>query len=91
MSSPQVLCPGPKAMTCLIWSPFHGNLRRQLAFVVQIVFALLPRLAGWQQQPRGESGASIPGLFRADQPEGWVLGRPLGVVEVFVASQATVD
>src|ERR1035437_1274092 len=42
-------------------------------------------------QPRGKSGASIPALFRADQPEGRVLGEPLGVVEVFVASQAAID
>lgn len=31
------------------------------------------------------------GLFRTDQPEGRVLGEPLGVVEVFVTSQATID
>jgi hypothetical protein len=42
-------------------------------------------------QPRGESDASIPDLFRTDEPEGRVLGKPLGVVEVFVASQATID
>jgi hypothetical protein len=42
-------------------------------------------------QPRGKSDASIPYLFRTDEPEGRVLGKPLGVVEVFVASQATID
>ena len=42
-------------------------------------------------QPGGQSRASIPDLFRTDQPEGRVLGEPLGVVEVFVTSQATVD
>jgi hypothetical protein len=42
-------------------------------------------------RPRGESDASIPDLFRTDEPEGRVLEKTLGVVEVFVASQATID
>ncbi len=50
LSSPQVLCPGQKAVTCLISNPFHGHLPRQLPSVVQIGFALLPRLPGWQGQ-----------------------------------------
>jgi hypothetical protein len=37
-------------MTCLISNPFHGHLPRQLPFVVQIGFAWLPRLSGWQRQ-----------------------------------------
>src|ERR1035437_9687284 len=50
LSSQQVLCPGQKAMTWLISNPFHGHLPRQLPSVVQIGFALLPRLPGWQRQ-----------------------------------------
>jgi hypothetical protein len=37
-------------MTWLISNPFHGHLPRQLPSVVQIGFALLPRLPGWQRQ-----------------------------------------
>jgi hypothetical protein len=44
LSSSQVLCPGQKAMTCLICNPFLGHLPRQLPSVVQIGFALLPHL-----------------------------------------------
>ncbi len=50
LSTPQVLYPGPKAKTCLIWNPFHGHLPRQLPSIVQIGFALLPGLADWQRQ-----------------------------------------
>ena len=42
-------------------------------------------------QPRGESDASILYLFQTDEPEGRILGKSLGVVEIFVASQATID
>ena len=42
-------------------------------------------------QPGSQSRTSIPDLFGTDQPEGRVLGEPLGVVEVFVASQAAID
>ena len=41
-------------------------------------------------QARGHSRPSIPDLLRTDQPKGWVLGKPLRVVEVFVARQAAV-
>ena len=41
-------------------------------------------------QARGQSRPSIPDLLRTDQPKGWVLGKPLRVVEVFVARQAAV-
>src|ERR1035437_1938276 len=50
LSSAQVLCPGQKAMTCLISNPFHGHLPRQLPSVVQIGFAWLPHLSYWQRQ-----------------------------------------
>src|SRR5207245_4463548 len=36
------------------------------------------------------SSASIPDLFGADQPEGWVVAQPLGIVHILVSSQATV-
>lgn len=35
-------------------------------------------------QPRGQGCASIPNLLRIDQPKGWVLGKSLRIVEVFV-------
>jgi hypothetical protein len=42
-------------------------------------------------QSGGQGCSSIPDLFRTDQPEGWVLGKPRRAVEVFVTCQATVD
>ena len=35
----------------------------------------------WRRPPRGKSGAAIPDLFRTDEPEGRILGKPLGVVK----------
>jgi hypothetical protein len=57
LSSRRVLCPGQKAMTCLIWNPFHRHLPGQLPSVVQIGFALLLRQPGWQRP-----GAPDPGF-----------------------------
>jgi hypothetical protein len=37
------------------------------------------------------NGNPCPDPFRTDQPEGRVLGEPLGIVEVFVTSQAAID
>ena len=50
------------------------------------VFLLGQHLSLKTLQPGGQSGAPIADPFRTDQPEGRVLGEPLGIVEVFVAS-----
>jgi hypothetical protein len=42
-------------------------------------------------QPRGQAGTPIPDLFGTDEPEGRVSGDSLGIVEIFVASQAALD
>ena len=40
---------------------------------------------------RGERDARVPALARGQHPKGGILGQPLGVVGVLVASQAAVD
>ena len=42
-------------------------------------------------EPRGQRRAAIPDLLRANQAEGRVLGKALGVIEIFISSQAAVD
>ena len=42
-------------------------------------------------QSRGQGGAAIPHLLRSNQAERRGLGKPLGVVEVFVPSPAAMD
>ena len=41
-------------------------------------------------QPGCQRRASIPNPIGTDQPEGQVLGQPLGIVPILVPSQATV-
>ena len=42
-------------------------------------------------EPGGKRRAAIPDLLRANQAEGRVLGKALGVVEIFITGQAAVD
>src|SRR6266849_2693843 len=41
-------------------------------------------------QPGGQSCPSLPDLFGADQPEGRVVGQPLGIVHILIPRQAAV-
>jgi hypothetical protein len=42
-------------------------------------------------EPRGQSRAAVANLLRTNQAEGRVLRKTLGVVEVFITSQARID
>jgi len=42
-------------------------------------------------EPRWQSRATVANLLRANQAKGRVLRKALGVVEVFIASQARID
>src|ERR1035441_4706647 len=42
-------------------------------------------------EPGGKRRAAIPDLLRANQAKGWVLGKALRVVEIFITGQAAVD
>jgi len=42
-------------------------------------------------QPRGQGRPTLPDLLRADQPEGRMLGKPLGVVDILVTREPAVD
>jgi hypothetical protein len=42
-------------------------------------------------EPRRQGRSAIPDLLRANQAEGRVLRKALGVIEIFISSQAAVD
>src|ERR1700730_18520932 len=42
-------------------------------------------------QARSQRRPPLPNLMRADQPESRILGKPPGVVNVFVTRQAAID
>jgi hypothetical protein len=53
-------------------------------------FGLRQQLRLERLQARGQRRAALPNLTGADEPEGRVLGKPLGIVNILVPRQPTV-